>query len=148
MTTTTLSAPEIRREAESYLKSVGARKYSAHYWHIWSTVHPRRRLLIELDISGRRTTRLGVERGGGVSAPPEMEAWMRDNLWPYARAHAARTRGWNTLPSAGTYSGTYVLTGDLLDVLNLWVPMEIHWQDTEEPEPEPIYEAGDPMRPW
>jgi len=143
-----MTVPETRREAHAYLKSLDASRYQGH-WSVWSAVYPRRRLQIELDISGKRTTRLAMERCGGVDAPPETEAWMRDNLWPYSRAHTARTRGWNTMPSAGMYSGTYILTADLLDVLRLWVPLEIHWQDTEPPrEAEPTHEATDPMRPW
>jgi len=145
--TTTLSVPEVRREAETYLKSLGARRHSAISWAVRSTVHPRRELLVYLDIRGRRTTRLSMERHRGVNSPPAGLAWMKANIWPYAYAHNARDRGgWNTLPGRpGDYSGTQVLTGDLLDVLRLWVPQELHWQDTAASprEAEPTREAGD-----
>jgi len=148
-TATTLSAKQVRHEAETYLKSLGAIGLPT-YWTIRSTVHERRLLQINLYIRGKVTTRLAMDRCEGVDAPPDADAWMEANLHPYSRAYAVRTRGWNTYPGgAGTYSSTQVLTADLLDVLKLWVPMELHWQDTEPPrEPEPIYEADDPMRPW
>jgi len=129
-TATTLSVPEVQREAQAYLKSLGAFGLPT-YWNIRSTVHERRRLQIKLNVSGKVTTHLAMDRCEGVDAPPAADAWMEANLHPYSRAYAVRTRGWNTYPGgAGTYSGTYVLTGDLLDVLKLWVPMELHWQDT------------------
>lgn len=128
-TATTLSAKQVRREAETYLKSLGALGLPG-YWNIRSTVHERRRLQIKLNVSGKVTTHLAMDRCDGVDAPPAADGWLRDNLWPYCRAYCARTRGWNTMPSAGTYSSTYILTSDLLDVLKLWVPMELHWQDT------------------
>lgn len=141
-TATTLSAKQVRSEAETYLKSLGAFGLPTR-WNIRSTVHERRRLVINLHIRGKVTTQLGMDRCAGVDAPPDAEAWMRDNIWPYSRAYAVRTRGWNIYPSPGTYSSTYILTADLLDVLKLWVPMELHWQDTEPPrEPEPDEALG------
>ncbi|BCT76945.1 hypothetical protein SCMU_27870 [Sinomonas cyclohexanicum] len=78
---------------------------------------------------------VAIDRWGGRNAPDEAGDWLEANIAPFVnRALAHSPRKELTTPGRGaTSAGADVLKGDLEDVLRLWIPREVAWQENTAP---------------
>jgi hypothetical protein len=146
---TTLTIPQIRKEASAWLTNLAGAKPRDSYWRIPIDDSPRQSISVGFRVTTKAAS-ITIDRFRGATLPREdVEArWIKGVIEPHAMEwlywRNSRTES-NTMPSAGTFTGTKVKPESALEVLHLWVPMEIHWQREIR---DLFAAAGDPTTPF
>lgn len=152
MTTITTTAPsQVNAAIRAYLVDLG---FVAHPHGIYrrtirtirqnGAARPTGYLQVEVSVTSTRTTRLGIERWHCSDAPARADDWLKANIWPAVYRYARRPpRRGTLLPTGGSFTTAAVLTAEALDVVKMWVPQEITWQEASTTTPL----ASSPERP-
>ena len=129
---TTLTIPQIRKEANAWLTKLAGSRAEYGRWQIPIAGSDRQSISVGFRVTTKAAS-ISIDRFRGVTLPREdIEArWIKGVIEPHAMEwlcwRNSRTES-NTMPSAGTFTSTKVKPESALEVLHLWVPMEIHWQ--------------------
>lgn len=133
MTTTKTTTAGTRAAVAALFAKYGATLTRGHdpRWHV---PVPGGHLAIRVTIRGSVTTSIEVDRWHCRDAPKDIaRPWLEANVWPACYRWCVRADGANFMPAGGDYSGTSVLTTEVLEVLKAWLPQEIAWQGESAP---------------
>lgn len=138
MSTTTV--PETRKAIRVYLLhdlDGQATHLGRDHWQLLPVGQDRGPIRLELEL-GRAYTMVSIDRWHGRNLPDDQAPWLDAHVTPFVERALARHRGWSLIPTPGSFSSGRVLTAELLDLLRVWLPFELDWQQRLALEPEPL----------
>lgn len=124
---------QIRKEVDAYLATLGGQRLRHGRHSVPLPGRPGLSVEVTCDVRGG-TAFIMIDRLHGIALPnegPELD-WITEHVYPFAQAwlnsqtsnDAATPR-----PDAGMVASTKVRAVDALEVLRLWIPQELYWQD-------------------
>lgn len=122
-----------RRDIDTYLASFGGRRLRQGRHTAPLPGRPGMSIEVTCDVDGQ-TAFIMIDRLHGLALPnegPELD-WITEHVYPFTQAwldSQTSTDAATPRPDAGMVASTKVRTVDALEVLRLWIPQELYWQD-------------------